>query len=122
MFLIDLHARLGNTAMLYTIAMILWSFWRFFRKQGPDSNYWGALVIAEIIFVIQALTGGIVWISGAGEVENIATHALYGTLSLLLVPGIFIYSRGNETRRIMLIFAVVLIAQALLIWRGMVTA
>jgi hypothetical protein len=122
MFLIELHGRLGNTAMFYTIAMVLWSFWRFFRKQGPESNYWGALVIAEIVFVIKVVLGGIIWIGGAGEVENIAMHALYGILSLLLIPGMFIYSRGNETPRTMLIFALVLIAQAALIWRGMVTA
>lgn len=122
MFLIELHGRLGNTAMLYTIAMVIWSFWRFFRKQGPGSNYWGALAIAEIVFVILGLLGVIIWVSGAGEVENMAMHALYGTLSLLLVPGMFIYSRGHESPRTMLIFALVLVAQAALIWRGMVTA
>jgi len=121
-WIIEIHGRLGNTSLLFTIAMLVWSFWRFFRKQGPDSNYWGALVIAEGIFIIQGILGGIIMVLGIGSVENLPMHALYGVLSLLVVPGMFIYSRGKESPRTMLIFGLVLIVQVALILRGMATA
>ncbi len=121
-WIIDIHGRLGNTALFFTIAMAIWSFFKFFRKQGPDGNYWGALVIAEVVYVIQGLLGAIIMLLGIGVVDNLVMHSLYGVLSLLPVPGMFIYSRGKENTRTMLIFGLVLIAQIALILRGMATA
>jgi hypothetical protein len=122
MWVVEIHGRLANTALLYTIAMILYTLWRYFRKQGPDSNYWGALAIAEVVYVIQGILGMVIWLTGLGELERLFVHALYGIISVLVVPGMFLYSRGRENRRLMLIFALALLFQMGIILRGMGTA
>jgi len=47
MSLVEIHSRLGNTALFYSIALALWGLWRYYRRQGVESSYWGALVIAN---------------------------------------------------------------------------
>ena len=54
--MVMIHDGLANTVLLYVLVMGIWGLWRFFRKQGVDSSFWGALVIAEILILVQ---GGI---------------------------------------------------------------
>jgi hypothetical protein len=122
MWVLEIHDRLSNTALLYTIAMIIYALILYFRKQGPNSNFWGALAIAEVVYLIQGALGLIAWLTGVGEVERLFVHALYGIVSVLVVPGMFLYSRGRENRRLMIIFAAVLLFQMGIILRGMGTA
>jgi hypothetical protein len=122
MWVVEFHGRLANTALLYTIAMILYSLWRYFRKQVPDGNYWGALAIAEVVYLIQGALGLIVWLTGAGEVERLFVHALYGIVSVMIVPGMFLYSRGRESNKLLIIFSAALLFQMGIIIRGMSTA
>ncbi len=44
---------------IFMILMAVWGLWRFFRKQGVDSNYWGALVNGEILIACPRVTGGV---------------------------------------------------------------
>ena len=106
MSLAEVHARLGNTALLFTAAMALWGLWRFIRHQGVDSNYWGAMVIGEILYLVQAALGLFVYLSGAGELSRPYIHILYGVVTLLVVPGVFLYSRGDEQRQSSLLYFV----------------
>jgi hypothetical protein len=79
---------------------------RFFRKQGVDSSYWGALVIAEALFAVQAAIGAYLYLSGAGVPGRGGMHVLYGVVSLLVIPGIYLYTRGDQERRAMLLYGV----------------
>ena len=59
-----IHGRLANTVLLYVLLMAVWGFWRFFRKQGMNSSYWGGVVIAEVVILIQGALGIFMRISG----------------------------------------------------------
>lgn len=120
MSLIDIHGRLANTALFYVIIMALWGFWRFIRKQNVDSNYFGALVIAEVIFILQGLLGLYIWISGSGQLSG-AMHILYGVVNLLVVPGIFLFTHGENTRREILIYSLGFLFLIGIVLRGMST-
>ena len=120
MSLVEVHARLGNTALYYMIIMALWGLWRFFRKQGLDSSYWGALVIGEILIVAQGLLGGYLWLSGLRPARGI--HLLYGIISVLVIPGVYAYTQGEQKRRAMMIYAVALLILAALVVRAIMTA
>ena len=122
MTLVEVHGRLGNTALIFSIAMSLWGLWRFFRRQGVDSNYWGALVIAEILYLAQAGLGAFLFFSGVGDLAGQTIHILYGVVSVLVVPGIFMYTRGNEQRRSMLIYGVGFLFLIGVILRAITTA
>lgn len=122
MSLIEVHGRLGNTALFYILIMAAWGLWRFFRKQGVDSSYWGALVIAEILLVIQAVLGGYLWLSGTGNLAGRSIHILYGVASILVIPGVYLYTRGDAERRAMLLYGVFFLFLAGIVLRAMTTA
>ena len=120
MSLIEIHSRLGNTALFYVMLMAVWGFWRFFRKQGVDSSYFGALVIAEVIFVLQSLLGLYLWISGVGQLQS-SIHILYGVVNVLVVPGIYLSTRGENTRQVMLLFSLGSLFLVGIVFRSMAT-
>ena len=106
MSIVDVHARLGNAALFYTIIMALWGLWRFFRRQDIDSSYWGALVIAEILYILQSGLGAFLFFTGIGVLARGYIHILYGVVAVLVVPGVFFFTRGDEQRRALLIYSV----------------
>lgn len=108
MFLEILHNRLSNTILLYVFFLALWGFWRFFRKQGVDSNYWGALVIAEVVILAQGVIGIFLWLNnlrpGGGSM-----HILYGVVGAIGIPAVYAFTKGRDERQEMLIYAAVLL-------------
>jgi len=122
MTLVDIHGRLGNAALLYTVIMALWAFWRFFRRQGVDSNYWGAVVIAEALYLIQGGFGAFLFFSGIGVLSGRTIHILYGVVSVLVIPAIFFFTKGEEQRRPMLVYGAGFLFLAGIILRGIATA
>jgi hypothetical protein len=122
MTLIDFHGRLGYTAMYYTLILALWGIWRYIRKQGIDGGYWGALVIAEILYILQASLGAFLWISGIGNLAGHGIHILYGVVSVLVVPGVFVYTHGDDRRRASLIYGLFFLFLIGIILRAITTA
>jgi CDP-diglyceride synthetase len=116
----EVHGRLGTTALYFMIFMAAWGLFRFFRKEGVNPNYWGALVIGEILIVIQGLLGAYLWI--IGERPERSLHILYGVAAALVIPGVYAYTKGDEERRAMLIYGVALLVAMLLILRAITTA
>lgn len=121
MSIIEIHARLGTTTLLYTVIMTAWGLWRFFRQQGVDSSFWGALVIAEALFLVQAGLGAYLFFSGVGQLAR-NVHILYGVVCVLVVPAVFVFTRGNEGRRVMLVYGAGFAFLAAIILRSMATA
>ncbi|HUF40291.1 MAG TPA: hypothetical protein VMN57_17345 [Anaerolineales bacterium] len=101
----EIHDALANTALYYFILLAAWGSFRFLRKQGVDSSFWGALVIAEILLAVQFLLGGYMWVIGLRPARNV--HLLYGLVSLLALPGMFMYTKGRSERPEMLMYAVI---------------
>ena len=101
----NFHGSLANTILYYFILLAVWGTFRFLRKQGVDSSFWGALVIAEVLLVVQFLLGGYMWVIGLRPARNV--HLLYGIVSLLAIPGMFMYTRGRSERPEMLMYAVI---------------
>lgn len=121
MTLVELHGRLANTAFFYTIIMVVWGLWRLFRRQGVDGSYLGAVVIAEVLFIIQATLGAILWIGGAGRPGQ-GIHILYGVVSILVLPGVFLYTQGDQQRRAMLVYGLSFLFLIGIILRAISTA
>ncbi len=102
---LEIHGRLANTALLYSVILALWGLWRFIRGQNMDGNFWGAVVIAELLFICQVSLGLYMAFSGAGKPAGYE-HILYGIVSVLVLPGIFFFTRGDDKKRAVLIYAV----------------
>lgn len=119
MTLTDIHARLGNTALLYLLIVSLWGFYRFFRRHGINSSYWGMLAVAELLLLAQAGMGIYMWAIGLRPARSI--HILYGLLVPALIPGAYFYTRGRDSRSEILVYATATIITVGLIFRAIFT-
>jgi hypothetical protein len=116
----SIHGWLGNTSLLFFTFLSIWGFIRFFRKQGVDSNYWGAMAIGEVLLLIQVLLG--VWLYfGLGLRPARGIHLLYGFLTPTLIPGIYAYTKGRVDRPESLAYATALLITAALVMRAVFT-
>ncbi len=120
MSLTEVHARLATTVILYALALALWGLWRYFRRQGVDSSYWGALVIAEILVLLQGSLGIFLWLS-ALRPERGGVHVLYGIISGITLPAVYIYTKGRDERREMLVYALASVFLTGIAFRAMAT-
>lgn len=114
------HERVATMALLYFLFVSLWGFYRFFRKQGVDSSYWGALAIAEVLVVLQALLGVYLWIEGFRPERSI--HILYGVFIPVMIPGAYLYTQGRGERAEILVYGTAAIITVGLILRAIYTA
>ncbi|MCS7220959.1 MAG: hypothetical protein RML36_02205 [Anaerolineae bacterium] len=117
--LTEIHDRLGNTALLFVLALSVWGWWRFARRQGIPPSYWGALIIAELVILAQGALGAYLWFSGLRPARDI--HILYGIVSALAIPGAYVYTKGREGRAEMLVYSAVTLVLAGLILRAITT-
>ena len=120
MSVIDIHGRLANTALYYFILLTVWGYWRFFRKQSIDPAFWGALVIGEILLLLQSGLGGYMWVIGLRPARW--AHYLYGIVGPMALPMVFMYTRGKQDRPEMLMYGTTTLVTVGLILRAMYTA
>ena len=120
MLLMVLHEGLANTALLYTLLVALWGFWFYLRRRYLTSQFWGALVIAALIFVVQALIGLTMVLQGRFPSRDV--HYLYGVLSVITLPAAFAFTRGRGTFREALLYAVILLFLSGVTLRARLTA
>jgi len=120
MSLTVIHGNLANAALIYFAILAVWGLIRFARRQGIGSNYWGALVIAELLILAQGTLGAYLWYSGLRPARGI--HILYGLVSALTIPAVYVYTKSREERKEILIYAVVALVTVGLILRATTTA
>ena len=108
MSLTFIHDRLSTTITAYFLIMALWGFFRFFRKQGVDSSYWGALVIAEVLTLCQGGLGAVLWFYGLRP-DRGGFHILYGIVAAICIPGVYAFTKGSEDNRTVLVYSAVLL-------------
>jgi hypothetical protein len=99
------HSRLAITVILFAFALGVWGAINYLRGQGVGSSYWGALIIGEIVAIVQALVGVILIFTV--QVPSDLIHLLYGSLVALAFPGVYIYTHARTGRAEMGIYALV---------------
>ncbi|MCA9991208.1 MAG: hypothetical protein KDE29_09410, partial [Anaerolineales bacterium] len=62
MTLTTIHSILSNTVWMFYLALGLWGLFRAIRKQGVDGGYLGAMVIIQVLVLLQGLMGGYLWL------------------------------------------------------------
>ena len=104
-----IHARLASTVQYYVIAMMIWGLWRYWRKGGLNSSYWGSGIIAALLILVQGLLGSYLWLRGDRPTQEIM-HFLYGLVGVIGLPAAFVYTKGRDDRRTLLVYALVFMA------------
>lgn len=103
--LIFIHGRIAQTTVLFALAMGLWAGWSYFRKEGVNSSYWGAIIIGEILMIAQGVLGVLMVIGGKLPADLL--HFLYGVLVALGWPAVYVYTNARATRSEAAIYALV---------------
>jgi len=101
----EVHARLGNSLILFMLACGLWSLGLYFLKREVSPGLLGALLIGETLAVVQATIGVFLWLTVGGPPRWV--HILYGVLSIITIPFVYFYTGGRTTRREALIYGLV---------------
>ena len=101
-----IHARLSITVLLFMLALGIWALWSHLRGEGIGGSLWGALVIGEILILVEGLLGAGLFLAGLRPARS-AIHILYGIVLALSLPAAFLYTRGRESRAETLIYAIV---------------
>lgn len=117
--LADIHCRVGLSVSLFALALGVWGVIAFLRGMGVTGSYFGALVIGEVLTVVQALVGVLLVITGHWPPDVL--HFLYGIVVILSWLMVYIYTKGATTRREMLIYAIVSFFVMGLAIRGIMT-
>ena len=101
-----IHARLSVTMLLFLIALGIWSLWSYLRGEGMSGSLWGAVVIGELLIIVEGLLGAALFTSGYRPARP-AIHILYGVFLAIALPGTFSFTRWRAGRGEALIFALV---------------
>jgi heme A synthase len=96
-FVSELHGVISQSTLLFFLLLGGWGIIRAIRKNGVEGSYLGAMVIAEGLFILQAVLGIVLWI--AGERPGRTIHLLYGAFALVALPGLFAYLKGDDSNQ-----------------------
>lgn len=114
-----IHNRLANTVILYLVALVIWALWKFFRRERMSPNFRGALMISMLLIIVQALLGGILWLTN--HRPETGMHWIYGLIGVLGVPAIYSFTRGRQNRYEMLVTGAGLLLLVVIIFRSVAT-
>jgi len=122
MGIVQIHASIATTVMLFNTVLGFWGLIKFLRKQDNiDGSFWGAIALSPILGLVQAVVGVVMISMGLGASVRLV-HYLYGTLCVIAVPATFAFTRGRDDRGALLIYVAVLFLTAIFGLRAYMTA
>ena len=117
--LIVMHDRLSITVMLFMAAIGVWGLLLYVRGNGVTGSFAGALVIGELLVIVQVVAGVLLFAGGARPPT--ATHYLYGITAILVLPFAWSYFKDRSQRQALMIYSLLALFIFGLAVRGMVT-
>lgn len=121
MSLSQIHAAIATACLIFSLIIAGYGFWRYARQQGIDASFWGALAAGELLFAAQAILGFLLLAGGLRPARSFV-HILYGVVLALVLPGAYASTRGRDTRREALVYALLGLFLAGISLRAMSTA
>ena len=98
--IVEIHARLANTCSLFLGALTLWAFWIWLRKQPLSGGWFGAMVIYEVLVVLESLIGVYLHLQGFNaNLDRPWLHILYGINAIVILPSAYVYFNTIEDER-----------------------
>jgi len=106
-FVFALHQGFTNTAVLFFLILGVWGFYRALRGRAVDGSYMGALVVAQVLLMVNIIVGGILWLNGrASSMGRFDVHVLYGAFALIFLPFVYgVLLRGDDSNRAQWVWA-----------------
>lgn len=120
MSIIDLlHDRLATTVMLFFLFVGLWGLLEFARGGSLGGNIAGALIIGQVLIVVQGAFGLILFFGHQRPYDSV--HVLYGLTAALIMPFLWSYTKGRNPRQGLLLYSLIALFIFGLAIRGMAT-
>ncbi|MCS6774640.1 MAG: hypothetical protein RMM31_03665 [Anaerolineae bacterium] len=120
MALPQIHANLATAVMMFNTILGIWGFIKYFRGEGMDGNFFGAVALSPVLGFVQMMIGFALLAQGLGGIPR-AVHYLYGVLVVISVPATFAYTRGRDDRGAVLLYSAILLLTALFGSRAVAT-
>lgn len=99
--MIQIHAGLANTAVLFIAALGIWALILRFMSRPLDSAWFGAAMVGEILIVAEGALGGLLYLQGANSaLPRPFMHILYGVVALITLPAAQSYFGHLEDEKI----------------------
>jgi heme A synthase len=117
---LSIHRGLFFAGLVLAVVIGVWGLVLFFRRQRPGGNYNSALVIVEIVFIVQGLVGATLFVAGRRPHDPL--HWLYGVLLVIVLPIATTYTSGRDDRRQSLVYGVAGLFMAGLAIRALTTS
>jgi hypothetical protein len=114
-----LHDNLSTTVMLFFLAVGLWGMIEFARGGQIGGNIGGALVIGQVLVVVQGLLGMVLYLFTDDRPGFM--HLLYGFTAALSLPFVWSYMRDKAPRPGLLMYSLISLFIFGLAIRGMTT-
>lgn len=115
-----LHAYGARVLIVFAILLGLWGAFYYFRNQRLSGGFRSTYLIMAVLVPVQGILGAGALIAGGSAREGLL-HFVYGVFATLFVPGAYLYSRGNDTRREALVLAGASWIVAIAFFRGIAT-
>ena len=101
MELTQVHAGLANTAVLFIAAIGVWALVLRFRSQPLGASWAGAAVVGEVLIVLQALLGTLLYFQGQSVLlARPYMHILYGLVAVVTLPAAYGYFGSLEDDKV----------------------
>jgi cell shape-determining protein MreD len=103
MTLTQIHGIVSNAFLLFALIVTLWALLLLFRQREISSDFWGAVVIGEVLIVAQVVLGIVLVVQGRMPARWV--HFLYGTVTAVTWPSVFAFTKGESGRRAVIYWA-----------------
>ncbi|MFN2203525.1 MAG: hypothetical protein ACK2UO_20180 [Caldilineaceae bacterium] len=101
MILLRLHDGLANTATIFVLFLGVWAFVLRFRSHPLNASWYGAAVVGEIVILVQAVIGLLMYAQGLGAaLPRPFIHILYGVVAVITLPGAYAYIGNIEDEKL----------------------
>jgi heme A synthase len=115
-----MHGRLATTVALYMAALGIWGLVSYLRGGTLSSSFSGALVIGEVLVIVQVAAGVSLFATGVPIPGSI--HYLYGLTAVLVLPFAWSYLRNRDRRQALLMYSLITLFTFGLAVRGILTS
>src|SRR5262245_1484193 len=105
MSLLQVHSALANACLIFSLIIAAYGFFLYIRQRGVDSSFWGTLAAGELLYLAQGVVGVLLYAGGLRPSRG-WVHVLYGIALVITLPGAYAVMRGRDTRREVLIYAI----------------
>lgn len=113
------HDRMATTVLLFMAAVGLWGLFSFMRGESLTGSISGALVIGQVLIVVQGICGALLYLDGFRPATSV--HLLYGATAILALPFVWSYMKDRHPRQALLFYSLIALFIAGLAVRGMTT-